>query len=246
MKKSNWLILLGSLLVLLSAIIYYLQVEIFAKTTDTFFYLFQDLAFVPIQVLFVTLIISGLLDRREKRIMLEKMNMVMGTFFSEVGTKLLVYFSDFDPDLPEIRKQLVVTKDWSEEEFFRVEKELKNYKYGVDINKVDLDVLKHFLMDKRDFLVRLLENPILLEHESFTEVLRAVFHFTEELTARESLKNLPPSDYDHLSADIKRAYTLLVHQWLDYMKYLKDNYPYLFSFAMRTNPFDQETSPIVK
>jgi hypothetical protein len=32
---------------------------------------------------------------------------------------------------------------------------------------------------------------------------------------------------------------------LDYMKYMKENYPYLFSFAMRTNPFDREASPIV-
>jgi hypothetical protein len=30
------------------------------------------------------------------------------------------------------------------------------------------------------------------------------------------------------------------------MKYLKKYYPYLFSFAMRTNPFDQNASPIVK
>jgi hypothetical protein len=30
------------------------------------------------------------------------------------------------------------------------------------------------------------------------------------------------------------------------MKHLKDNYPYLFSLAMRTNPFDHEASPVVK
>jgi hypothetical protein len=70
-------------------------------------------------------------------------------------------------------------------------------------------------MGERDFLVRLLENPILLEHESFTELLRAVFHLTEELAAREDLGNLPDSDYKHLAGDIKRAYVLLVHQWLD-------------------------------
>jgi hypothetical protein len=39
---------------------------------------------------------------------------------------------------------------------------------------------------------------------------------------------------------------LLVQQWLEYVKYLKDNYPYLFSLAMRTNPFDQTASPFVK
>jgi len=57
---------------------------------------------------------------------------------------------------------------------------------------------------------------------------------------------LPDTDYEHLAGDIKRSYILLVHQWLDYMKHLKDNYPYLFSLAMRVNPFDQDESPIVK
>jgi hypothetical protein len=39
---------------------------------------------------------------------------------------------------------------------------------------------------------------------------------------------------------------MLVHQWLDYMRHLKKDYPYLFSLAMRTNPFDQEATPVVK
>ena len=95
-------------------------------------------------------------------------------------------------------------------------------------------------------MVRLLENPVLLEHETFTELLRAVFHLTEELAHRENIKKSPISDREHLAGDIKRAYILLVSEWLDYMKHLKDNYPYLFSLAMRTNPFDQSATPIVK
>lgn len=56
---------------------------------------------------------------------------------------------------------------------------------------------------------------------------------------------MPSNDLQHLAGDIKRAYIRLAGEWLDYMKYLKDNYPYLFSLAMRMNPFDQNASPIV-
>jgi len=192
------------------------------------------------------LIISGLLNMREKRLRLEKLNMVIGTFFSEVGTRLIAYFSDFDPKLDDIRKDLIVTKDWSDQEFMDVSKRLKDYDYKVEIQKINLEDLRIFLTGKRDFLVRLLENPVLLEHETFTELLRAVFHLTEELASRNDLQNLLHTDYAHLAGDVKRAYILLVHEWLNYMKYLKDNYPYLFSLAMRTNPFDQSASPIVK
>jgi hypothetical protein len=166
--------------------------------------------------------------------------MVIGTFFSEVGTELLNFFSNSDPDLEDIRVELVVGKGWSEQDFGKVNEKLRDYDYGVEIGRLGLDELRQFLGLKRDFSLRLLENPNLLEHESFTELLRAVFHLTEELASRKDLKGLPDSDYQHLAGDVKRAYSRLVHQWLDYMKHLKDNYPYLFSLAMRTNPFDQD------
>ena len=95
-------------------------------------------------------------------------------------------------------------------------------------------------------MLNLLENPNLLEHESFTNLLWAVFHLTDELVHRSDLKKLPDSDYQHLAGDIKRAYHQLLIQWLDYMKHLKHDYPYLFSLAMRTNPFDANASIEVK
>jgi hypothetical protein len=245
MKRISWQIILGFSLIILSVIFYLLHFAIFRDAHHIFIYLIGDVAFVFIEVLMVTMIIHQLLSTRERRIRLEKLNMVIGAFFSEVGTMLLTYFSDFDPRLDGIRKELVVTADWSDKQFSTMSNRLKNYGYSVEIQKVELGYLRDFLIGKRDFLLRLLENPNLLEHEAFTELLRAVFHLTEELASRENIKKLPDSDYGHLAGDIKRAYILLVHEWLNYMRHLKDNYPYLFSLAMRTNPFDQSASPVV-
>lgn len=246
MKGMRWQIILGLSLVVLSVIFYFIHYAIFRDPHHIFIYMIGDIAFVFIEVLLVTLIIHQLLSVREKRARLEKLNMVIGVFFSEIGAGLVTYFSDFDPKLEKIKQELIVRPNWSEKEFSAVSKRLKSYDYGVEIEKVELEYLRGFLIGKRDFLLRLLENPNLLEHESFTELLQAVFHLTEELQGREDISQLPDSDYDHLAADIKRAYVLLVQHWLDYMKHLKDNYPYLFSLAMRTNPFDQSASPIVR
>jgi len=246
MKRYRWQILLGLALILASVVLYLIDYEVFGGARNILIFILGSIAFVPVEVLLVTLIINGLLSQRERRNRLEKMNMVIGSFFSEVGTLLLTYFSDFDPELATIRKHLIVTNNWSNEEFVTVGKWLRNYDYKVDIRSIDLEGLKGFLVSKRDFLLRLLENPALLEHEIFTELLRAVFHFSEELERRERVTGLTDSDYEHLAVDVNRAYTLLVQQWLDYLKYLKDNYPYLFSLAMRTNPFDQTASPFVK
>jgi hypothetical protein len=245
MKHFRWQILLAVSLVALSAIFYVAQVRIFQTPRDTFFYLLQDIAFVPIQVLLVTLIINRLLSVREKRSRLEKLNMVIGAFFSEVGTNLLTYLSDCDPNLEKIRGNLIVTNNWSDAEFTRVSRNLRSYDYGIDTGKIDLAYLKGFVAERREFLLRLLENPTLLEHESFTELLLAVFHLVEELTCREDVHHLPHSDTIHIAGDMRRVYGLLVHEWLDYMRHLKDSYPYLFSLAMRLNPFDENASPIV-
>jgi hypothetical protein len=117
---------------------------------------------------------------------------------------------------------------------------LKAHDYTTDSKRGDLVGLKNFLLEKRQFLLNLLENPNLLEHESFTNLLWAVFHLTEELAHRKDLDKLPDKDYEHLAGDIKRAYSSLIIEWLAYMKHLKTAYPYLFSLAVRTNPFDAQ------
>jgi len=187
-----------------------------------------------------------MLNRREKRSRLEKLNMVIGVFFSEVGTRLLTIFSGHDPNLNRIRQDLVVTGDWTDREFSAVSERLRRYEYRVEAGRVDLAGLRDLLAAKREFLVSLLANPVMMEHESFTGLLWAIFHLGDELAHRDDLAGLPDSDRAHLGGDINRGYNLLVGHWLDYMAYLKRQYPYLFSLAMRTNPFDQEASPVVR
>ncbi len=187
-----------------------------------------------------------MLSRREKLNRMKKLNMVIGVFFSEVGTKLIRMFVDSDPNAEEIRNGMNITEKWTHQDYRKVSEHLKKFQFDIEISRSELGSLKEFLLRQRDFLVRLLENPTLLEHESFTELLRAVFHLTEELAFREDPKQLPESDKKHLKGDIVRVYHLLVREWVDYMEYLKVNYSYLFSLAMRTNPFDRQASPIIE
>jgi len=245
MKKLNWQILLGLILVLVSAILYFIHYLIFKDAHHIFIYLLGDIAFLPIEVLFVTLIIDRVLNLREKKTMLEKLNMVIGAFFSEVGLKLIYLFEEFDLNVAEIKKDIAGIEKWKDKDFLRQSGSVDKYKCNINSKQSDLDGLKTFLSQRRSFLLRLLENPNLLEHESFTALLWAVFHLTEELEYRNSLKDLPDTDCDHLSGDIKRAYLLVIKEYLAYIRHLKTNYPYLFSLAARTNPFNDEASPIV-
>jgi hypothetical protein len=116
---------------------------------------------------------------------------------------------------------------------------------GPAASDLDLDEIRTFLEEKKDFLLRLMENPILLEDEAFTEVLHATFHLADELSYRDDLAALPASDLHHLTGDLRRAYLAMMYQWLSYMEHLQATYPYLFSLAVRTNPFNPEASAVV-
>ena len=187
-----------------------------------------------------------MLARRDQQLRMNKLNMVIGVFFSEVGLRLLKFFSAGDPCLEDIRGKLIVTGKWTDQEFRKVSADIRACGFRLRMESMDLPALRMFALEKRDFLVRLLENPVLLEHESFTELLRSVFHLAEELAYREDVSALPPSDLGHLAFDIRRAYMLLVSEWLDYMKHLKTHFPYLFSLALRTNPFDRQAGVVVR
>ena len=246
MNHKRWYIALAIALTASSAALYLFQIWIFHRPEDTFFYILQDIAFVPIYVLLVTLILHELLSSREKRALMKKMNMLIGTFHIEAGAELIRLCSAFNSDMTEIRKKLMVTSKWTARDFQTAASLMKSLEIKIDSRSGDLNSLKSLLEAKRSFLLSLLANPNLLEHDSFTDLLWAVFHLAEELSARKSLEGLPRADYDHLSGDIKRAYSQLLAEWLSYMKHLKTDYPYLFSLAVRMNPINPDADPVVK
>jgi len=234
-------ILLGVVLVGCSLAFYGLHYFIFRDLHHILIYLIGDIAFVFIEVLLVSVIIHRLLGEHEKQARLEKLNMIIGVFFSEVGVKLLEFLSIRDPQVQTIQNSLNGDKGFSQMCGL-----LKKHSYDFDPEGMDWEAAKELLSGKRDFLVRLLENSSLHEHESFTDVLRAVFHLAEELGARESLHNLSDADRDHLAGDVKRVYGQLTLQWINYMKHLERSYPYLFSLSQRMNPFDRAATPVVQ
>ena len=108
-----------------------------------------------------------------------------------------------------------------------------------------LSDLQTFLGQKRPFMLQLMENPNLLEHERFTDLLWAVFHLAEELAFRgDRIGQLPAADYEHLGQDLKRAYSQIASEWIAYARHLKESYPFLFSLAARINPFSPNPTAV--
>jgi hypothetical protein len=159
---------------------------------------------------------------------------------------LLHRFSDCVENAEQLENEMLINPQWDKKKFQDAQSKAALFKYSIVFDVDGLEELRNFLKEKHIFLVRLLENPILLENERFTDLLWAVFHLSEELNCRESLQNLPDGDIAHLKIDLRRAYSVIVSEWIAYTEHLKGRYPFLFSLSARINPLNPKASPIVQ
>jgi hypothetical protein len=246
MKQHRWLIIVGAALIACSAAVYGINYLAFHDLRNLLFYLLIDLGFLPLEVLLVVIVIERLLSRREKRIMLRKMNMPIGLFFSELGGELLGRLTGCIRNREELKPYLSVNAGWTARDYRKAQAFASAFSYEADLSRLDLAALRAVLVAHHDLLLTLLANPNLLEHEEFTDLLWAIFHLMEELAARKSFEGLPKTDVDHLSGDVVRVYSRLTTAWLHYCEHLQTAYPYLFSLLARTHPLQSHPDATVR
>jgi len=237
-EETRWKVIVGIGLITLTLLLMTIHFMIFRDSEHLFIYFLGDLAFLPVEVLCVTLIIGEMLESRDRQQRMEKLNMVIGIFFSRAGTPLLARLAKADPCSGPLQSLAANGAGWNPQQFREVLAGIGMQQCAIDPALIDLPALREFLLKNEDFILRIVENPMVFEHESFTDLILAATHLSEELKARGDLSRLPPTDIAHLKGDMERVYSRLVPEWVKYMEYLQRSYPYLFSLAMRTNPFD--------
>ncbi|MRR10939.1 hypothetical protein EG835_00240 [bacterium] len=249
MKTSRWQLQLSVALLGMAALMYAIRLLAFpdpALHNEMWRFLVGDIAFLFVQVPLVSMVIDGLIRRREREETRHKLNMVIGAFFSETGQALLGEIAQSDAALPEVREDFMPHALWKAPEYARARQALSAHTPRIELEPHRLERLKRLLAEERSFLIGLLANQTLLEHETFTDLLWALTHLGEELAARPQLDALAPADSRHLAVDVQRAYTLLGMEWLAYLEHLHSAYPFLFSLALRTNPLDPNASVTVE
>jgi hypothetical protein len=145
----------------------------------------------------------------------------------------------------EISKSFSISSSWTRDHFKSAIASSASIVSAPNGQVINFEDLKAFLTSKRQFLLTLLENPNLMEHDKFSDLLWAIFHLAEELEARSSVANLSGPDLKHLEGDVGRLYGQLISQWLSYAEHLKDKYPYLYSLVVRMNPFLSQPSATI-
>ena len=236
-KRTKETILIGSGLVILSILLHYLYVVIFKDVHHTMIFLFADIAFIPLEVFLTTIVIERILERREKEHLLEKLNMLIGLFYTELGTKLLSDIVKGDAHGVMANHRTINSDTWNDQSFSKLHEDILNYDYELNIDKINLGDIKNKLDDNKDLLINLISNGNLLEHETFTEMLMTIMHLKEELDTRYC-DEIERYEIMHIEKDLMAVYKYLTIEWAEYMKYLSKNYPSLYCKALINNPFD--------
>jgi len=105
--------------------------------------------------------------------------MLIGVFYSGIGISLLRKFSAADPACDRIRCALVVSGSRTDKNFTKAGAILAQY--TPVIRDLDLPELNRFLSQNKPLVLSLLENPYLIEHDTFTELMQVLFHATGKL-----------------------------------------------------------------
>src|SRR4051794_29238199 len=146
--KRNTLL---TMMALISLALYLIDYFIVGNARDIATSLVGNLAFLPIYVIFVTLMIEKIMRERERQAVLRKLNMVIGVFFSQVGNRLLKELSAYVVTGEELHRQLLVTSHWHEAEFGKAHEYLKKNDPVIDCARCDKDSFKAFLVSRRGF-----------------------------------------------------------------------------------------------
>lgn len=238
MNRRGFAAWFAVLMVALSVGLFLLQYSLYDRSADTGFYLLQDLAFLPLNVLLVTLGVNAFIGHREKQEKIRKLNILVSEFYTETGIDAIRMLNAFIVNIGEISACASSGGSCGVKEFKQFIRSLEKLNVVVDASRGDLAALKSALLEWKPNLLAMFENPNLFEHDRFTQMLWALYHLLDELRSRESLDGLSQADLKHLSSDIRRAYALLVTEWATIIKYMRERYPYLYSLAERKNPFE--------
>lgn len=144
---------------------------------------------MPIQVVMVTIILNRFLNIMETRKKIKKINVIISTFFVEAGISIIAVMSQFNRNNNDFCKLIKVEELYKKNDY-RIKKIAKEFQYDIYANPDKLEELALILAKYKSNTLNMLGNSNLLEHDSFTDMLWALFMLLMSFKLEEILATL--------------------------------------------------------
>ena len=115
-KRMSWKVKFSIIMILLIIIIYGSNYLVLGDAEHIISYVWTHLGFIPVDILLVAFLLDEIIERKEKEAMLEKLDMLMSTFFSEVGNDLISQLSAANKYKTNT-ENLKSIKNWEEKDY---------------------------------------------------------------------------------------------------------------------------------
>ena len=225
------------LLLCASALLYAIHDLIFRDLHHLAIFGLHELAFVPLEVILVTLGLDQLVEKTHREEARSKVSIIETLYFNESGGTMLRYLTSFDPDAARLRELLQVTEDWHSSDFRQAIRQLKSYPFLLDLDRIDFFGLHYHLSQRHEYYRSMLENPALTQSEAFTEMIMKIYLLWEELDGRTNLYQLPEKDRNYLAELLHEIYRELTEYWLDNVYNHSIHNRFRLHRAIESNPF---------
>ena len=225
------------LLLCASVLLYAIHYLIFRDLHHLAIFGLHELAFVPLEVILVTLGLDQLVEKTHREEARSKVSIIETLYFNESGSTMLRYLTSFDPDAARLRELLQVTQDWRSSDFRQAIRQLKSYPFLLDLERIDFFGLHYHLSQRHAYYRSMLENPALTQSEAFTEMIIKIYLLWEELDGRTNLYQLPEKDRSYLAELLHEIYRELTEYWLDNVYNHSIHNRFRLHRAIESNPF---------
>ena len=225
------------LLLCTSALLYAIHYLIFRDLHHLAIFGLHELAFVPLEVILVTLGLDKLVEKTHREEARSKVSIIETLYFNESGGTMLRYLTSFDPDAARLRELLQVTENWRSSDFRQAIRQLKSYPFLLDLDRIDFFGLHYHLSQRHEYYRSMLENPALTQSEAFTEMIMKIYLLWEELDGRTNLYQLPEKDRNYLAELLHEIYRELTEYWLDNVYNHSIHNRFRLHRAVESNPF---------
>ncbi len=225
------------LLLCTSALLYAIHYLIFRDLHHLAIFGLHELAFVPLEVILVTLGLDKLVEKTHREEARSKVSIIETLYFNESGGTMLRYLTSFDPDAARLRELLQVTENWRSSDFRQAIRQLKSYPFLLDLDRIDFFGLHYHLSQRHEYYRSMLENPALTQSEAFTEMIMKIYLLWEELDGRTNLYQLPEKDRNYLAELLHEIYRELTEYWLDNVYNHSIHNRFRLHRAIESNPF---------
>ena len=79
----SWKFKFAIVMLIIASIFFVSRIIVLGDPEEVVAYLWKQIGFIPVNILIVTLLLNGIMNKKEREAILEKLDMLMGTFFTE-------------------------------------------------------------------------------------------------------------------------------------------------------------------